>query len=133
MYDSESDEELPEELMNAPELGAFTKDSKQTKSKSLARRIIEKVPDALLHTANLARVAGYVTNPYLSAGLTAANLLKSHGHHLFGKKKNAYAISGLAGAAAAPAIYHKIKELRDPNKGPALLQLLQNVPLPSSM
>jgi hypothetical protein len=131
MYDSDSDEDLPHEMMHEPELEHLTKATKKTKSKSLARRIIEKVPDALLQTANLARATGYVTNPYISAGLTAANLLKSHGHHLFGKKKTDYAVSGLAGAAAAPAVYKKIKELRDPKKGPALLQLLQHVPLPA--
>jgi hypothetical protein len=131
MSDSESDDELPQDLMNSPELGAFTKDSKRTppiKTKSFARRVIEKIPDALLNTANLASAAGYVTNPYLATGLTAANLIKNYGHHIIGKKKSDYAITSLAGAAAAPAVYRKIKELRDPARGPALLQVLDQIP-----
>jgi len=136
MYDSESDDELPPDLMHSPELEHLTKATKKTKAKSFVRRAIDYAPQALLHAANTAAAAGYVTNPYIAAGLTAANLLKK-GHDLVGshlsksaKHKTQAAIAGLAGAAAAPAVYKKIKELRDPRKGPALLQVLQGIPLP---
>ena len=136
MYDSESDDELPPDLMHSPELEHLTKATKQTKAKSYVRRAIDYAPQALLNAANTAAAAGYVTNPYVAAGLTAANLLKK-GHDLLGsrlgkgtKEKTSAAIAGLAGAAVAPAVYKKIKELRDPRKGPALLQVLQGIPLP---
>lgn len=136
MYCSDSDEECPADLVLEPEYRHLTKDSKQTKSKSLVRRAIEYAPQGLLNIANTAAAAGYVTNPYVAAGLTAANVLKK-GHDLLGSRlgkgtsqKTQAAIAGLAGAAAAPAVFKKIKELRDPRKGPALLQMLQNVPLP---
>ena len=136
MYDSDSDEDLPHEMMHEPELEHLTKATKKTKSKSLVRRAIDYAPQALLNVANTAAAAGYVTNPYVAAGLTAANLLKK-GHDLLGsrlgkgtKQKTQAAIAGLAGAAAAPAVYKKIKELRDPRRGPALLQVLQGIPLP---
>ena len=136
MYDSESDQDLPPDLIHEPELEHLTKATKKNKSKSFIRRAMDYAPEALLQAGNLAAAAGLVTNPYAAAGLTAANLLK-RGHDLIGsrlgkstKNKAQMAMGGLAGAAAIPGIVRKVKDLRDPSKGPALLQLLQGIPLP---
>jgi len=67
-------------LIHHPGLTNYTKDTKQTKSKSLARKAIDFLPTAggaLLKVANMADSAGYIQNPYLKGGLKVANTARS--------------------------------------------------------
>ena len=60
---------------------AFSKATKSTKSKSLARRAIGYLPavaDAGLTMANAANAAGFISNPHLKAALQTANTIKKY-------------------------------------------------------
>ncbi len=98
--------------MLKPHNAHFTKESKGNRFQSFVRRSISYLPssDRVLDFANAAAKGGYVTNPYLAAGLVGANAIRRNRERL--GSGSGYAVAGLAGAAAVPAIYKRIQQLR---------------------